>query len=57
MLLTFAAYKGFILHQMDVKSAFLNGFISEKVYVKQPPSFENETFPTCVLSCQKPYMV
>ena len=26
---------------MDVKSTFLNGFKSEKVYLKQPPSFEN----------------
>lgn len=26
---------------MDVKSAFLNGYITEEVYVHQPPSFEN----------------
>ena len=29
MLLAFASYKGFMLYQMDVKSAFLNGFISK----------------------------
>jgi hypothetical protein len=27
---------------MDVKSAFLNGYINEFVYVEQPPSFEDE---------------
>ena len=39
--LAFAASKGFKVFQIDVKSAFLNGFIEEEVYVKQPPGFEN----------------
>ena len=37
--LAFAVSKGFKVFQMDVKSAFLNGFIEEEVYVKQPPWF------------------
>ncbi|GKC47515.1 putative ribonuclease H-like domain-containing protein, partial [Tanacetum coccineum] len=34
--LTFASYMGFIVYQMDVKSAFLYGKIDEEVYVSQP---------------------
>ena len=29
---------------MDVKSAFLNGYILEEVYVKQPPGFQNHKY-------------
>ena len=51
--LTFAASKGFKVFQMDVKSAFLNGFIEEEIYVKQPPGFENPKFPNRVYKLQK----
>ena len=39
MLLAYEAHKGFKLYQMAVKSAFLNGFINEEVFVKQPLGF------------------
>ncbi len=53
MLLAYACYKDFKLFQMDVKSAFLNGFISEDIYVKQPPGFENHIFPNHVYKLNK----
>jgi hypothetical protein len=53
ILLAFSAAKGFKLYQMDVKSAFLNGFLEEKVYVKEPPGFESAEFPHRVYRLRK----
>ncbi|WVZ89710.1 hypothetical protein U9M48_036077 [Paspalum notatum var. saurae] len=38
---------------MDDKSAFLNGFIEEEVYVRQPPRFESARFPDRVYKLRK----
>nr|GEZ46201.1 copia protein [Tanacetum cinerariifolium] len=51
--LAFASYIGFIVYQMDVKSAFLYGTIDEEVYVTQPPSFVNLKFPNKVYKVVK----
>ncbi|WVZ76638.1 hypothetical protein U9M48_024594 [Paspalum notatum var. saurae] len=53
ILLAFAASKGFKPQQMDVKSAFPNGFIEEEVYVRQPPGFESARFPDRVYKLRK----
>ncbi|GJW58539.1 retrovirus-related pol polyprotein from transposon TNT 1-94 [Tanacetum coccineum] len=51
--LAFATYTNFIVYQMDVKSAFLNGKLKEEVYVKQPPGFESSEFPSHVCKLDK----
>ncbi|GJT87382.1 putative ribonuclease H-like domain-containing protein [Tanacetum coccineum] len=43
--LAFASYMGFIVYQMDVKSAFLYGTIDEEVYVSQPLGFVDPKYP------------
>ncbi|GKB06626.1 retrovirus-related pol polyprotein from transposon TNT 1-94 [Tanacetum coccineum] len=53
--LDFATYMNFIVYQMDVKSAFLNGKLQEEVYVKQPLGFENNEFPNHVCKLDKAF--
>ena len=40
MVLGIAAQNKWMVYQMDVKSAFLNGYLEEEVYVQQPPGYE-----------------
>ena len=39
--MTLVAHFDFELHQMDVKTAFLNGDLEEEVYMKQPEGFSS----------------
>ncbi|GJZ67648.1 retrovirus-related pol polyprotein from transposon TNT 1-94, partial [Tanacetum coccineum] len=53
ILLAYACALDFKLFQMDVKSAFLNGFINEEVYVAQPPRFIDFKKPDHVYKLKK----
>ncbi|GJV66536.1 putative ribonuclease H-like domain-containing protein [Tanacetum coccineum] len=53
LFLAYASFMGFIMYQMDVKSAFLYGTIKEEVYVCQPPGFEDSQFLDKVYKVEK----
>ncbi|GKC05999.1 retrovirus-related pol polyprotein from transposon TNT 1-94 [Tanacetum coccineum] len=53
ILLAYACTLDFKLFQMDVKSAFMNGFINEEVYVAQPPGFIDFEKPDHVYKLKK----
>nr|GEW73243.1 hypothetical protein [Tanacetum cinerariifolium] len=53
LFLAYASLMGFIVYQMDVKSAFLYGTIVEEVYVIQPLGFQDPEFPDRVYKVEK----
>ncbi|GJX46507.1 retrovirus-related pol polyprotein from transposon TNT 1-94 [Tanacetum coccineum] len=53
MFIAFAAHKNITIFQMDVKTAFLNGPLKEKVYVSQPDGFVDPDFPNHVYRLKK----
>nr|GEV73378.1 retrovirus-related Pol polyprotein from transposon TNT 1-94 [Tanacetum cinerariifolium] len=53
LFLAYASFIGFMVYQMDVKSAFLYGTIKEEVYVCQPSGFEDPDHPDKVYKVVK----
>nr|GEV98088.1 putative ribonuclease H-like domain-containing protein [Tanacetum cinerariifolium] len=53
LFLAYASFMGFMVYQMDVKSAFLYGTIKEEVYVCQPLGFEDPDHPDKVYKVVK----
>nr|GEU31893.1 retrovirus-related Pol polyprotein from transposon TNT 1-94 [Tanacetum cinerariifolium] len=49
----FTAYMNMIVYQMNVKTAFLNGILCEKVYVSQPDGFLDIENPNYVYKLKK----
>ncbi|KAK0594086.1 hypothetical protein LWI29_016031, partial [Acer saccharum] len=53
LLLSISCVHKLKLHQMDVKSAFLNGFLQEEVFVEQPKGFVDAHHPNHVYRLKK----
>ena len=51
--LALAAVMKWKVHQMDVKTTFLNGVVEEEVYVEQPLGFETHDIETHVCKLNK----
>nr|GFA63155.1 retrovirus-related Pol polyprotein from transposon TNT 1-94 [Tanacetum cinerariifolium] len=51
--LVYTTRKGFIVYQMDVKTAFLHGSLKEDVYVCQPKGFIDADHPSHVYKLEK----
>jgi hypothetical protein len=47
--LALSAIKDFVIQQMDVKGAYLNGTLKEKVYMHQPDGYADDTEQVCKL--------
>jgi hypothetical protein len=52
-IISLVASMGWNLHQMDVKTAFLNGAIEEEVYIEQPQGFKVHSRDTHVCRLKK----
>nr|GEY67149.1 hypothetical protein [Tanacetum cinerariifolium] len=53
LFLAYASLMGFMVYQMDVKSAFIYGIIKEEVYICQPLGFEDPDYPDKVYKVVK----
>ena len=53
LVLSLAVSRGWTLRQIDVSNSFLHGFLSEDVYMQQPPGFEDAQYPSHVCKLQR----
>ena len=50
VLLAFATYYDWEVHQMDFVTAFLNAEVDTELYMEQPPGYEDGTGRVCILA-------
>ena len=48
-----AAYLNLYIHQIDIKTAFLNGDLDQPIYMEQPKYFKDNTHPDHVCLLKK----
>jgi hypothetical protein len=53
MMLAMGLHENHLIHQMDVKTAFLNGQIEQEIYMEQPVGFADDNFPHHVCKLKK----
>ncbi|GJX74858.1 retrotransposon protein, putative, ty1-copia subclass [Tanacetum coccineum] len=53
ILIAIAAFYDYEIWQMDVKTAFLNGYLNEEVYMEQPEGFVNPKYPNRVCKLKR----
>lgn len=53
IVLSLAVSRGWSLRQLDVKNAFLHGFLKEEVYMIQLPGFVDQSYPNQVCKLHK----
>ncbi|GJV27343.1 retrotransposon protein, putative, ty1-copia subclass [Tanacetum coccineum] len=53
ILIAIAAFYDYEIWQMDVKTAFLNGYLNEEVYMEQPEGFVNQKYPNRVCKLKR----
>nr|GEV87706.1 retrotransposon protein, putative, Ty1-copia subclass [Tanacetum cinerariifolium] len=53
ILIAIATHYNYEIWQMDVKTVFLNGYLSEEVYMEQPEGFVNPKYPNRVCKLKR----
>jgi hypothetical protein len=53
LIFTIALGKGWLMHQLDVNNAFLQGTLKEDVYMAQPPGLKDKQYPNHVCKLHK----